>query len=261
VYEDALLYPSADETIGVWESMVISGALAESTTRIRFGQSVVNSPYRHPSIIASMASTLSEVSGGRYVLGIGAGNTHDYDAFGIDADPRYSRFADAIEIIHSLLGGNVTTKSGEFYSVSGAQLGIGGGGKVPINIAAGSPKMLGLVAQFADAWNWWVYGEQPSESIGTLSPILAKLEAACEQHGRDIGSIDRTVDVYSVVAPGAPSPFADEENPIIGSAEEIASALLEFGQIGISEVRCNVEPHTIESIEAMSEVVDLVHRG
>lgn len=105
VFEDALLYRQENTTHGLWESVSIAAALAATTDRIDLGQSVLNSPYRSPAMTAKIAETIDEISGGRYVLGIGAGNTpdSDYEAFGFPIDKRYSRFAEAIYIIHALL--------------------------------------------------------------------------------------------------------------------------------------------------------------
>ena len=157
VFEDVLMYRGEAATDGCWESMTIAGALAASTRTISFGHSVINAPYRNPAMTASMATTLDEVSGGRYVLGIGAGNSplSDYEGFGFPTDHRYSRFAEAIEIIHTLLRTGRVEHSGEFYSANGAELVLRGpSAQGPeINIAAGGPRMLELVARYADAWN------------------------------------------------------------------------------------------------------------
>lgn len=259
VYEDALMYGEGRHAVGVWESMTLSGALAASTSTIRFGQSVVNSPYRNPAIVASMAETLNEISHGRYVLGIGAGNTEDYAAFGLPADKRYSRFADSISIVHELLRAEESTHSGEFSTTGGARLVLKGPEQVPIVVAGGGPKMLRLAAKHGDGWNWWAYDKQSPAAIETLTPILAELDVACHEIGRDPLDLERTLDVYSVVAPGFdPTEVSDIENAIAGSSDEIASALLAFGSAGFSEVRCNVLPQSIEAIEAMADVVAVV---
>ncbi len=87
VFEDALPYRAADATDGVWESVSIAAAFAASRSRIEIGQSVVNAPYRSPAMMAKIADTIDEISGGRFASGIGAGNTpdSDYEAFGLDS--------------------------------------------------------------------------------------------------------------------------------------------------------------------------------
>lgn len=264
VFEDALLYRDEEKTDGVWESMTIAAALAASTDTMRLGQSVVNSPYRSPALLASMATTLDEISGGRYVLGLGAGNTpgSDYEAFGFPTDRRFSRFAEAMEIVHSLLKTGKADFHGDFYEVVDSELVLRGPNATgpEINVAAGADRMLGLVARFADAWNWWGWDETVDQIRERVGPIIAKLDEACAAIGRDPDSLGRTFDVYGVLAPGTTvdHPLA---NPITGSVEEIAETLLELGSLGFEEVRCDVFPKSIGGIEAMAPVIELVRLG
>lgn len=262
VFEDALLYRWPEgPTDGVWESTSMAAALAASTSVIRIAHSVVNSPYRSPAMMASIATTLDEISGGRYVLGIGAGNTpdSDYEAFGFPTDHRYSRFAEAIEIIHSLLKTGKVDFEGEFYTARDAELVLRGPSTEgpPINIAAGGPKMLRLVAKYADEWNWWGWDESLEQIQTRFEPILETLSLALEEEGREPQSLKRTIDVYSVIPPGLD---VDHElnNPITGSADEIAGFILGLGELGFEEVRCDLVPKSARAIEAMAPVVELV---
>jgi alkanesulfonate monooxygenase SsuD/methylene tetrahydromethanopterin reductase-like flavin-dependent oxidoreductase (luciferase family) len=267
VFEDALLYRGRSATHGVWESVSIAAALAAVTSEIGLGQSVINSPYRSPAMTAKIAETIDEISGGRYVLGIGAGNTadSDYAAFGVAADRRYSRFAEAIQIIHGLLKEGEVDFEGEFYSAKNAELVLRGprSSGPPINVAAGGPKMLALAARYGDAWNWWGYDMTRDEVEDHLRPVVRQLDAACESEGRDPASLEHTLDLYTVV----PEPFrkrADESpmtKPITGTPEEISGFILSLSDLGFDEVRCDVWPKTTEAVEAMEPVVDRVHAG
>jgi len=263
VFEDALLYRGETESEGCWESVSIAAALAAVTNRIVIGQSVINNPYRSPALTAKIAETIDEISGGRYVLGIGAGNTpdSDYAAFGFPSDKRYSRFAEAIEIIHSLLKTGKANFSGEYYTIDDAEMVIRGPRPQgpPINIAAGSPKMLNLVARFADAWNWWGWDETHEQTIKRMTPIIDMLETACETADRDPSAISRTFDLYAVVAPGFSSDGSGFETPIAGSSDEIADRIQRLEEIGIEEVRCDVFPKTVAAIVSMQSVIDIVH--
>jgi alkanesulfonate monooxygenase SsuD/methylene tetrahydromethanopterin reductase-like flavin-dependent oxidoreductase (luciferase family) len=266
VFEDALLYRwDADTTDGCWESMAIAAALAEATDEIAFGQSVVNAPYRSPAMTASMATTLDEISNGRYVLGIGAGNTFDsdYEAFGFPTDMRYSRFAESIAIIHALLREGRVDFHGDYWTAKDAQLVLRGPHPEgpPINIAAGGPKMLQLVARYGDAWNWWGWGETFDQITDKMAPLVDTLDSACDEIGRDPWSVERTFDLYSIAPPGLPAGDSDLANPISGSAEEIASFILGLGSLGIAEVRCDLTDKRSEAVEAMAPVVELVHAG
>lgn len=263
VFEDALMYRGEDGTDGVWESMTVAGAIAAVTDEIRFGQSVVNSPYRSPAMTAVMAETLNEISSGRYVLGIGAGNTadSDYEGFGFPKDKRYSRFAEAIHIIHTLLKTGTVDFSGEFYTCSRGELVLRGPDSdgPEINIAAGGAKMLELVAKYGDAWNWWAWDETNQEISTRFEPLIKGIEKALEHEGRDSATLRRTLDLYSVVPEGFPDEVPAMEKPITGSDNSIAERILELGQMGFNEIRCDVFPRTIEAIEAMRPVVEIVH--
>lgn len=262
VFEDALMYRTDEAVNGVWESMTVSGALASATSTIEFGQSVVNAPYRAPALVASMATTLDEISSGRYVLGVGAGNTpdSDYRGFGFPSDHRYSRFAEWISVVHALLRTGSADFTGDYHTVEGGELVLRGpSARGPrLSIAAGGERMLGLVARYADEWNWWGWDEPLVETRNRIGPILETLQVACLDAGREPDSLRRTFDVYSIVIPGAEHGLS---NPITGSPTQIAEHLLQFGEMGFEEVRCDVFPKSPAGIEAMAPVVELVHAG
>lgn len=263
VFEDALMYRGDENTDGCWESGAIAGAVAATTKRIRFGQSVLNSPYRSPTVTASTATTLDEISGGRYVLGIGAGNTDDYIDFGFPDDRRYSRFAEAIHVVHGLLKEGRIEFSGEFYSAADAELVLRGPRPQgpPINIAAGSPRMLGLAARYGDEWNWWAWDESLEQITQRMTPIIDELKRACDAAGRDPSDIRRTLDLYSVVPPGFTPDDSEMSQPVAGTGQEIADFILAMGELGFEEVRCDLTDKSPGAVEAMSEVVELVHEA
>lgn len=265
IAEDALSQPIGDGVqVDHWESVSVLAAAATVTSTIRLGHGVLNAPYRNPGMTAKIAETLDEISGGRFFLGIGAGNTpdDDYRAFGIDADPRYSRFAETIEIVHGLLKEGSATYDGQHHRAEEARL-LGRSpraGDIPIIIAAGGPRMMRLTARFADAWNWWADTDATPD---TLRPKIDELERACEQEERDPDTLARTLDLY--LPPGGPTD--DGDLPADG---QIADAILAFGELGISEVRCYLHPGMPGSrqvaprvglVEDMAAVVELVHAG
>lgn len=271
VFEDSLSYHWSDGSIdGVWESVSMAGAIAAVTNRIQISQSVFNSPLRTPALTARIADTLDEISGGRFVLGIGAGNSPDadYAAFGHPMDHRYARFAEAIQIIHALLKTGSADFRGEFYTAEKCELILRGPspGGPPINIAARGPKMLHLVARYADAWNWWGWSETVPDIRKRLTPLVEELDRACEEADRDPSSLNRTFDVFTVVpegfrTDGITAYHQPIDKPITGSSAQIADYILELGQLGFSEVRCDVYPQTTEAVQALTPVVDLVHAG
>ena len=262
VIDDALLYSSDGGPEGYWESVAMAGAMAAATSRIEIGHSVINAPYRSAALTAKIAETLDEISGGRFFLGIGLGNTTDYEQFGVKADHRYARFAETIQIVHSLLKTGKVDYEGVYQSARGAEL-VPRGPRpncVPIIIAAKGPKILRLTARFADGWNWWSVG---APDVDVLRPIVADLERACDEMGRDPATLRRTLDFYSVDPLGT---FSGPEAATGGSPSQIAEAILRFEPLGFDEVRVNVFPtNSVETlsaaIERLGPVVHLVHAG
>ena len=262
VIEDALLYSGDAGSEGYWESVAMAGAMASATSRIEIGHSVINAPYRSAAMTAKIAETLDEISGGRFFLGIGLGNTPDYEQFGVKADHRYSRFAETIQIVHSLLKTGKVDFEGDYQSARRAELVPRGPrpNQVPIIIAGKGPKMLRLTARFADGWNWWSVG---APDVDALRPIVEDLERACDEVGRDPATLRRTLDFYSVDPLGT---FSGPEEATGGGPSRIAEAILRFEPLGFDEVRVNVFPtdsvNTLpEAIEGLGPVVNLVHAG
>ena len=267
VVEDVFLGETAGEPTGAWESVAMLGAIAAGTTSIGIGHSMVNAPYRPAALVASVASTLDEISGGRYVLGLGAGNTSDddYAALGVAADRRYSRFEESLTIIHEVLRGDGSDFAGEFQRVSGARLPVRAAerGGPPIVVGARGPRMMRLAARFADEWNANAYVPQTVEAF---RPMVAELERACEAVGRDPATLGRSIDVVLNAADVVEGARASELAPYLvgGSREAIAETLAGFGELGMTEARCYLSPPVPaaqrgEAIGSMSDIVELVH--
>ncbi len=123
--------------------------------------------------------------------------------------------------------------------------------------------MMQLTARFADVWNGWVPVEL-GPSVESFRPMVAELERACQEVGRDPATLRRSLDIQ-VDQLGL---YDEGEKPISGSSEEIAEAILAFQEIGVDEVRCYPYwpmPETPgdrqKMIESMAKIVDLVHIG
>jgi len=268
VIPDHLLYHQENgEHIGAWESVSMAGALAEATASIEIGHSMFNTPYRPPALVAKIAESLDEISGGRYSFGLGAGNTPDaeYAAFDIDADPRYSRFAESIHIIHTLLKRGQADFEGEYWSANNAQMILRGPRPQgpPIMIAAHGPKMMRLAAQYADAWNGWVM----KPAVDVFQEMVDDQKKACLEIDRDPDTLRLTLDInidhtgyFAEHRTGSPM------EPIQGTPEEIASEILSYQQIGIEEVRCyfyaeNTKEAKLEAVSGMDDILQLVQQG
>lgn len=241
-----------------WEAMTLAGALARETSTIRLSHSVINPPLRSTAVVARAAQTLDEVSGGRYTLGIGAGNTpDDYPAFGIPADPRYSRFSEYLPVVADLLRQGSVERDGEFHPATANGFEMLGPRSIPINVAAGGPKMMRLAAEHADEWNWW--GGAVGHP-GHLDEIIPELQRACEEVGRDPSTLVRTMDVYSFDPLGELDDVPDHTHA--GSADEMARSLLAYRAFGVEEVRLSFAGEVSripEAIERMAPVVEALH--
>jgi alkanesulfonate monooxygenase SsuD/methylene tetrahydromethanopterin reductase-like flavin-dependent oxidoreductase (luciferase family) len=243
---------------GYWEGMTLAGALAAATSTIGIAHSVVNAPCREPAVVARAADTLDEISGGRYTLGIGAGNTSDdYGRFSMDAYPRFSRFGEALEVIASLLRTGTVDFDGAFEHAHADWWSPRGPRPLgpPLVVAAGGPKMVALTARLADGWNWWADAGGTSDH---LPPIVEQLERACAERGRD--DLERSIDMYSFDPLGL---LEDRPAGVAsGTAEEMAEPILRLTDLGIDEVRIEVHadpPRLAEATLAMTDVVGLVH--
>ena len=108
---------------GIWECWTILSALAEATQQVELGTLVACTPFRNPALLAKMAATLDEVSGGRFVLGLGAGwHQPEFDAFGFPFDHRAARFEEALRIIGPLLRSGYVDFAGSYYAARECEL-------------------------------------------------------------------------------------------------------------------------------------------
>lgn len=248
VYEDALLYRGDTSADGCWEAVSISGALAATTTRIRIGPSVFNAPYRSPALLARIADTLDEISDGRFVFGLGAGNTadSDYRAFGFPTDLRYSRFEEAIQIIHGLLKFGSVDFEGSYHSARDSELVLRGPRPQgpPIIVAGGGPKMMRLAARYADEWNWWAVDDDDGEFAEFRGKVEA-FEQACAAEDRDPESIGRSLDLYSI-------------DVATMDASQVADRIVGLRDLGVGEVRVDLLPQSEAAIEGFASVVEIV---
>ena len=121
---DHLLYRRPNQpTAGIWECWTILSALAEATSRIELGTLTLCSSIRNPAVLAKMAATLDEVSGGRFIFGIGAGwNEPEYRAFGLPFDRRVDRFEEALQIITPLLREGRVDFAGQHYTARDCEI-------------------------------------------------------------------------------------------------------------------------------------------
>jgi F420-dependent oxidoreductase-like protein len=213
--------------------------LAASVPRLRLGSLVCGNTYRHPAVLANQAVTVDHVSGGRFVLGLGAGwQENEHDAYGISLPPvreRLDRLEEACAVVKSLLTQPRTTFEGQHYVLRDAPcepkplqdplpLLIGGGGE---------KRTLRIAARFADEWNVW----------GTPELLAHKgrvLEQHCDDVGRDPGEIAHSAQALLFMSDDQDflQRIRDADMPrpmLIGTAAEVRDTLNAYRDAGVDE--------------------------
>ena len=251
---DHLLYRADGETSGTHECWTVLAALAEATRHASLGTLVMCTGFRNPALLAKMAATLDHVSGGRLILGLGAGwHDPEFVAFGYPTDHKVSRFAEALAVITSLIRTGRADMDGRWVSARDAVLEPPARPDLPILVAAAGPRMLELTARHADAWNDAWFGA-PDER---LDAHRAALGEACRQAGRDPADVAVTVGVtvrYGDVG-GAETPA------LRGTPAEVASGLAAHAEAGVAHVAALLEPTTAETLAEFAEAVSLFRAG
>src|SRR3954453_6599492 len=243
---------------GPWEAWTLLAALAAATDHVALGPLVACASFHPPGLIAKMAGTVDEVSGGRFVLGLGAGwNETEFRAFGLPYDRRVSRFEGSFAIVRGLLAGERVTLAGSYWQAEDAVLLPPPARRTPLMIGSNGPRGLRAALPHVDAWNtWWdAYGNTP-EGFAALN---ARITEAAREAGRGPEEIERSACVLVVLDREAGErPAKPESPPLEGSPERIAAGLRELAEAGADEAILVVSPITERSIRALAEVVALV---
>jgi alkanesulfonate monooxygenase SsuD/methylene tetrahydromethanopterin reductase-like flavin-dependent oxidoreductase (luciferase family) len=247
-------------THGLWEAWSILAALAAVTERVEVGTLVLCTAFRNPALLAKMADTVDEVSGGRLILGVGAGYQEpEFQAFGYPFDHLGARFEEALTIITTLLREGAVDFAGQYYAARDCELrprATRPGGP-PIMVAGKTgPRMLRLAAERADLWNSWIVFARSNPDA--IPPIRNQLDAACIAIGRDPATLARTVSIM-VVPPGQePVAMPPEVQPVVGTTEAVAETLRGFAHEGIAHLQLVLCPSTTAAVEAMAPVLELL---
>ncbi len=169
------------------DALTLAGALAVSTEEVSIATSVIDTVRRHPVMIAQAALTLSHLSQGRFILGLGSGERTNIAAYGFDDSRAVSRFEEAVRVIRMFWEADGPVDfDGDFFRLDGARLDaeLYDGTAPPIWIGATGPRMLALTGRYADGW-WPTGSDGPEE----YAEKLAVITRAAEDAGRDPGDI------------------------------------------------------------------------
>jgi len=247
-----------------WECWSILAALAAVTTRVELGPLVSCTSFRNPALLAKIADTVDEISGGRLILGLGAGwHEPEYAAYGYPFDHRVSRFVEAITIIHGLTKNGQIDFNGQYYRAEDCELRPRGprSAGAPIMVGTRGHKMLRLTARFADGWNGYFSPEYHWPE--SLPPLLAEVDAACVAEGRDPSTLSRSFAIFVDLdgdAPASNSVNVGGVVPISGSSAELADIFRRYAAVGIDHLQVHVHPMNAEGIERLAAVLPLLDK-
>jgi alkanesulfonate monooxygenase SsuD/methylene tetrahydromethanopterin reductase-like flavin-dependent oxidoreductase (luciferase family) len=225
--------PGEDDTDPMLECGSVIAALGAVVPRVRIGTLVYGITYRHPAVLANMAATVDQITGGRFVLGVGAGwQINEHEQYGIELGPlrtRVDRFVESLQVLHGLLRQPRTTFHGEHYRLTDAvcepkpvQ------DPLPILIGAkGEKRMLRVVAEYADIWNAWGLPE-------VIAHKSALIDGHCAELGRSPKTIERTAQAMVALHEDVPDQGA---RPFIGgSPQRLAESIAQYREIGLDEL-------------------------
>lgn len=239
---------------GPWDAWTQLAALAALTTRVRLGPLVAATPFHPPGIIARMAASIDEISGGRFTLGLGAGwNEPEFRSFGFPFDRTVSRFEESFEIVRRLLAGEHVTFEGEFYRVEDAILLPLPARTVPIMLGSNGARMLGIALPHVEAWNTWFssYGN----TVEGFANLRGDIDAACVRAGRDPAELTHSACVLVRVGDG-PGERPHDIPPV--EVRNLVAHLRELGEAGADETILVLDPIDERSTRQVANaIVDL----
>jgi probable F420-dependent oxidoreductase len=249
---------------GAWDAWSLLAALAATTQAIEIAPLVACSSFRNPALIAKMAATVDEISGGRLILGLGAGwHEPEYVAFGFPYDHRVSRFAEALQIISTLLRTGHVDFEGSYYTARDCELRPRGPrpGGPPILIGGSGDRMLRLAAGHGDAWN-----ADRQNDITAVQALNARVDAACHDVGRDPATLSRVIGIQVDLLNASrqamqPRQWVMAPWPLTGTPEELAAQIRRYAEARVEHMMVWIDPVSVAGIEAFAPVLEVLDQG
>jgi probable F420-dependent oxidoreductase len=242
---------------GPWDAWTTLAGLAVVTERVTIGPLVACTAFHPPGLLARTAAAVDELSGGRLVLGLGAGwNDVEFRAFGIPFDHRVSRFEEAFEIIRRLLSGERVTFGGRFHDVEDAVLHPRPARRPRLVVGSNGARMLGITLPYVDGWNTWYdsYGNTPTG----FARLNQTIDEAASVAGREPQDVDRSACVFVVLDRTAPErPIEEGAEPVEGPPGRIAEHLVALAEAGADEAILVVSPITERSVRELGQALAL----
>jgi alkanesulfonate monooxygenase SsuD/methylene tetrahydromethanopterin reductase-like flavin-dependent oxidoreductase (luciferase family) len=225
---------------------------------------VACSSFRNPALIAKMAATIDEISGGRLILGLGAGwHEPEYTAFGFPYDHRVSRFAEALEIITALLRTGHIDFEGTYYTARDCELRPRGPRPdgPSILIGGSGERMLRLAARYGDAWN-----ADRQNDVALVQELNVRVDAACRDVGRDPASLSRVIGIQVDLLNASrqamqPRQWVMAPWPLTGTPEQLANQIRRYAAARVEHMMVWIDPVSVAGIEAYAPVLNVLDQG
>jgi alkanesulfonate monooxygenase SsuD/methylene tetrahydromethanopterin reductase-like flavin-dependent oxidoreductase (luciferase family) len=266
-YIDHLQFGDGD----VLEGFTALSYMAALHPRLKFGHTVLCQSFRNPGLLAKMGATLQFLSGGRFILGLGAGwHAEEYRAYGYDFPPngvRVEQLEETVQIIRALWTQSPATFAGRHFQVTGAYCEPRPEPLPPLMIGAFRPKMLRLTAHYADDWN------VSSTASDEYRRLAASFDQACVAVGRDPATVRRSWSGGCACAPTEAEarafagdrygPESEEDFGFVGTPAQVAAQMRPFIEAGMSYfmLDCGGWPRTTTLERLVEEVLPAVNQA
>ena len=276
-FPDHFIPPAAwkgGEDQPIFESWSLLAAVAGMTEKLRMGHMVNGNTYRNPALVAKMATTIDQISRGRFILSHGAAwFQREHDAYGWEfpsLKERSDRFEESCQLIRLLLNSEEPVNfKGEYYNLENAPLSPKSfqSPHIPIMIGGlGEKRTLRTLARYGDMWNLdgFAVGKEENLQYGGMSLELFNrkvdiLHRHCEKAGRDPSEISLTISMPTKLSKdkSETDAFIKQVGPgtVAGTADYIVSRVGEFMEAGVDEIMFSPRPSDSESLQALDEEV------
>jgi alkanesulfonate monooxygenase SsuD/methylene tetrahydromethanopterin reductase-like flavin-dependent oxidoreductase (luciferase family) len=237
-----------------WDAWTLLAALAAVTERVELGPLVACASFHAPGLLARMAAAIAEVSGGRFVLGLGAGwNETEYRAFGLPYDHRVSRFEESFEIVRRLLAGERVTFAGRFWQAEDAVILPPPPDRIPLMIGSNGERMLAASLPYVERWNTWY--EWYGNTVDGFADLNVRISAAAQRAGRDLVEIERSACVLvELDSEAVRRPRSDEDVAPV-APDELVAHLQALERAGADEAILILRPITEASIRTLGRLL------
>lgn len=212
------MFPPETPWPDVW---VTTGALAAVTERIRFSTHVYVLPARNPFVVAKAVGTAAFLSGGRVLLGVGAGwMREEFTQLEQPFERRGARMEEQIEVLRTLWRGGMVEHHGEFYDFDRLEMAPAPPAPVPVLIGGHSDRALRRAARIGDGWMGVYY------TLDEFRPVVERLQAFRREYGTD----DRPFEIQTSIVDRLPTPDVCAELAAMGVTCLVTSAWMMEGR-------------------------------